>query len=46
VLRGHGVSERAIFVVDRGGAIRYIDIHDISRQPPTDKILEALDQLK
>lgn len=47
VLRGiAGISERAIFVVDRGGVIRYIDIHDISEQPPTDKIMEALDKLK
>ena len=34
-LRGDGQSERAIFVVDRGGVLRYIDIHDIDEQPPT-----------
>ena len=42
VLRGNGQAERAIFVVDTEGTIRYIDIHDIARQPPTDKILQAL----
>ncbi len=46
VLRGDGMSERAIFVVDRRGIIRYIDIHDITEQPPTDKIMEALDKLR
>lgn len=46
VLRGSGQAERAIFVVDKDGVIRYIDIHDIDRQPPTRKIFEALVTLK
>jgi alkyl hydroperoxide reductase subunit AhpC len=46
VLRGSGTTERAIFVVDKQGVVRYIDIHDISKQPPTDKIMEALDRLR
>lgn len=46
VMRGSGTSERAIFVVDKQGIIRYIDIHSIEEQPPTDKIMSALDQLK
>jgi peroxiredoxin len=46
VLRGSGRVERAIFVVDKQGVIRYIDIHDKDEQPPTDKIMEALDKLK
>jgi peroxiredoxin len=47
VLRGEsGVCERAIFVVDKQGKVSYIDIHDISEQPPTDKIMAALDKLK
>ncbi len=46
VLRGSGTTERAIFVVDKQGVVRYIDIHDISEQPPTDKIMEALDRLR
>jgi peroxiredoxin len=45
-LRGlSGVSERAIFVVDRNGIVRYIDLHDINEQPPTDQIIAALDRL-
>ncbi|MBI3182135.1 MAG: redoxin domain-containing protein [Myxococcales bacterium] len=46
VLRGSGMAERAIFVIDRQGIIRYVDVHDIDEQPPTDKIIEALDRLK
>ena len=46
VLRGSGTTERAIFVIDQQGIIRYIDIHAISEQPPTDKIMGALDKLK
>jgi peroxiredoxin len=46
VLRGTGVAERAIFVIDAQGIIRYIDIHDISRWPSSGKILQALDTLK
>jgi len=46
VLRGTGTTERAIFVIDQQGIIRYIDIHSISEQPPTDQIMAALDKLK
>ena len=46
VLRGSGTTERAIFVIDQQGVIRYIDIHAISEQPPTDQIMAALDKLR
>jgi peroxiredoxin len=47
VLRGEsGICERAIFVVDKQGKVTYVDIHDISEQPPTDRIMAALDKLK
>lgn len=47
VLRGEsGQSERAIFVVDKQGKVAYVDIHDINEQPPTDKIIAALDKLR
>ena len=47
VLRGgSGQSERAIFVVDKQGKVAYVDVHDINEQPPTDKIMAALDKLK
>ena len=46
VLREGGISERAIFVVDKAGIVRYVDVHDIAEQPPTDKIIAALDKLR
>jgi peroxiredoxin len=45
-LRDNGVSERSIFIVDKQGKIAYIDIHNITEQPPTDKIFAALKKLK
>lgn len=46
ILRSTGEAERSLFLIDKQGIIRYIDIHDISEQPPTDKIMDALDRLK
>ena len=31
---------------DHGRMVRYADVHDINRQPPTDKIMDALDRLR
>ena len=46
VMREEGISERAIFVVDKQGKIRYIDIHDINEPPPIEPVLVALSDLK
>jgi len=46
VLRSDGVSERAIFVVDKKGVIRYIDVHDINERPHLEDVMGALDKLK
>lgn len=46
VLRPGGYSERAVFVVDRAGVVRYVDLHDIGSAPPVDPVLAALDRLK
>jgi len=46
VLRSDGVSERAIFVIDKKGVIRYIDVHDINERPRLEDIIGALDKLK
>ena len=45
VLRPGGLAERAIFIVDRAGIVRYVDFHDIGEPPPAGPILEALDRL-
>ena len=45
VLREEGITERAIFVIDKQGIIRYIDIHDINEEPPLEPILDTLKKL-
>lgn len=44
-LRSEGVCERAIYVIDKQGIIRYIDIHDINDQPKNDVLFEVLKKL-
>jgi peroxiredoxin len=46
VLRSNGVSERALFVIDKKGTIRYIDVHDINKRPPLEDLINALEKLK
>jgi peroxiredoxin (alkyl hydroperoxide reductase subunit C) len=45
VLRSNGVSERALFVIDKKGMIRYIDVHDINKRPPLEDLVKALEKL-
>jgi peroxiredoxin (alkyl hydroperoxide reductase subunit C) len=45
VLRSTGVSERALFVIDRQGIIRYIDIHDINERPNMEILMGELAKL-
>ncbi len=33
ILRPEGISERAVFIIDKKGIIRYIDVHDINKRP-------------
>jgi len=40
-----GISERAIFVVDKDGKLVFKDIHDISDQPDNEEVLEVLRKL-
>jgi len=46
VLRSDCVSERALFVIDKKGVIRYIDVHDINKRPPLEDLVEELKKLK
>jgi peroxiredoxin (alkyl hydroperoxide reductase subunit C) len=46
VLRSDGVSERAIFIIDKQGIIRYIDIHNINERPRLEVIVKELDKLE
>lgn len=45
VLRSEGYSERAIFLVDRDGVIRYIDVHAIDEMPDPDVLMRELEAL-
>jgi peroxiredoxin (alkyl hydroperoxide reductase subunit C) len=45
VLRSDGVSERALFVIDKKGIIRYIDIHDINQRPNLEVLVKELEKL-
>ena len=42
VFRSEGYAERAIFVIDKTGVIRYIDIHDIDQQPNNQELMEII----
>ena len=46
ILRSEGFSERALFVIDKQGIIRFMDIHDINERPPLMELQKALQALK
>ena len=46
ILRPEGRSERAIFVVDKDGIIRYVDVHDIDDQPDNEVLFRVLGELE
>ena len=43
VLRKDGTAERALFVIDKTGIIRYISVSDINRRPRLKNLVDALD---
>jgi peroxiredoxin len=45
ILRTDGTSERALFLVDKEGILRFIDVHDINERPPLEDLFEALGKL-
>jgi peroxiredoxin (alkyl hydroperoxide reductase subunit C) len=46
ILRSDGVSERALFVIDKKGIIRYIDVHDINERPRLEVLVGELQKLE
>lgn len=46
VLREDGRSERAIFVIDKQGIIRYVDVHDIDSQPDNELLFTVLAEIE
>jgi peroxiredoxin len=45
VLRSDGTTERAIFIIDKRGVIRSINVGDINRRPPLEDLIRELDKL-
>jgi alkyl hydroperoxide reductase subunit AhpC len=46
VLREHGMTERAIFIVDKEGIIRYVDIHGFDVLPDNETLFKVLEGLE
>lgn len=45
ILRSDGVSERALFVIDKKGILRYAYVSDINKRPPLAIIIMELEKL-
>jgi peroxiredoxin len=45
ILRSDGVTERALFVIDKKGIIQYIDVHDINKRPPLENLVKELEKV-
>ena len=45
ILRSDGVAERALFVIDKKGIIRYIDVHNINQRPSLETLVRELEKL-
>jgi peroxiredoxin (alkyl hydroperoxide reductase subunit C) len=45
VLRSDGVTERALFVIDKKGIVRYIDVHNINERPRLEVLVNELEKL-
>lgn len=46
VLRSDGVSERALFVIDKQGVVRFAEVTDINSRPDLAVLAKALEQLR
>lgn len=46
VLRSDGLSERAIFVIDKKGIIRYIGVNNINKRPRLEMLVKELERLE
>lgn len=45
ILRDEGYSERAVFVIDKAGVIRYADVHDINTAPSNLELRKVLREI-
>lgn len=45
VLTDKGHSERALFIIDKEGVVRFIDVHPIDKQPDNEELFDVLRKL-
>jgi alkyl hydroperoxide reductase subunit AhpC len=45
ILRPQGMAERALFIIDADGIVRYIDVHELREVPDIDVLFEELAKL-
>ncbi len=41
-----GISERAIFIIDKEGIIQYVDVHDIDDQPSNEVLFQEIKRIQ
>ena len=41
-----GINERAVFVIDKAGIIRFAKVYDLGQQPPNEDVFSVLESLK
>jgi alkyl hydroperoxide reductase subunit AhpC len=46
VLHPGGMAQRAIFVIDKDGIVRYVDVHELKEAPDADVLFEELAKLR
>jgi peroxiredoxin len=46
VLNSRGMPERALFIIDKDGIVRYIDVHEIGEPPDEAVLFEELAKLQ
>lgn len=44
VLRSDGVAERALFIIDKAGILRYAKVGDINIRPKLEDLINALEK--
>lgn len=45
VLKEQGFSERALFIVDKQGKVRFAQVHDLKMQPDNNVVINELKKL-
>ena len=46
VMRSDGISERAIFIIDKAGKIAWAKLYEIPEQPDLNEVLRAVQQIR